>query len=141
MLVREGRPQKQAVAIALREARDNWRARRPGMPYPRHLKDTRPNAEILIYRVGKAQQGALEIYVFDPAVVDDLEGLDVRMRGNVLQIAPQDAEAFIGALITAANSADVDVERALTAEDRKLARKDRDALERLTRRIINDLVP
>jgi len=41
MLMDEGFPQKQAVAIALRTARKNYRQRHPRGRFPRHLQDTR----------------------------------------------------------------------------------------------------
>lgn len=41
ILMDEGFPQTQAVAIALRTARKNYRQRHPRGRFPRHLQDTR----------------------------------------------------------------------------------------------------
>lgn len=41
MLMDEGYPQRQAVAIALRTARKNYRQRHPRGRFPHHLQDTR----------------------------------------------------------------------------------------------------
>lgn len=138
MLMGEGYPQGQAVAIALREARDNYRSRHPRGSFPSHLKDTRKNSRTKKYRVGNAQASALEIYVFDPAVIDDIKALDVQLVGRNLSIDPADMDAFLDVLIEAGNSADGDVER-LRGSDAKLARQDRDALQRLSLRILKDL--
>jgi hypothetical protein len=42
-LMHEGRPQKQAIAIALNHAREVWHKRRGNAPYPEHLIYMRPN--------------------------------------------------------------------------------------------------
>lgn len=91
------------------------------------------------YQVGQAQKTALAVYVFDPAVVDDLAGIDVRLVGRELSFDPADTERLFHVMIVAANSADEDAER-LSGNDAKLARQDRDALQRLITRLVKEMV-